>query len=127
MNSKINLDKGEFSYCFKITAKVVFEVKNYTLSPNLHNYLSMVAGRFDPRYTDYDECGQCQEHVLPHGCAAYKFWSKWKHRHTIHLTDRELAEVKNDIEELKQTYEFIESEWSDISFYKIVDMCKNSK
>ena len=120
----IDFKNGEFYYCFKITNEVVFQVKNYTIGSNKENYFATEAGLFNNNKTDYDMCGQCQERILPKDSLAYKFYKKWDYKQTLHLSDDELQNVKRDVEQLKKTYQYVESLSTDLSFEKIKTLVK---
>jgi len=120
----IDSQKGEFYYCFKITDKVVFQVKNYTIGSNKENYFATEACLFNNDKTDYNECGQCQERLLPKDSLAYKFYKKWDYKQTLHLSDTELQNVKEDVEKLKQAYPYVESMTTDLSFGKVKQLVK---
>lgn len=122
------MQKYEFMYAFQITRKIIFEVNYYTLGSNPSPHFSTSAVEFNQPKTDYDRGGQCQEDVLPAG-PAKEFYTKWDYCHLHDLNDTQWQEVVDDIERLKQRYNYIE-EISDtfagsrthISFGRIKDL-----
>ena len=116
------MDKYEFMYAFQITRKVMFEVEYYTLGSNSAPYFATSAGIFNQPKTDWDRCGQCQDDVLTG--LALDFYEKWDYMHLKDLSDAQWQEVVEDIEELKQRYNYIEkiqptfaNEHTNIGFY----------
>lgn len=107
--------QNEFEYSFVVDRMTVFEVAYCTIGNNKHPYFSTVANKFNRPKTDYSECGQCQNHLLPYHSMARDFWRKWNRKHLCELTDDELRQVENDVELLKQNYPYIEGN----SFYKL--------
>ena len=97
---------SEFHTVFQISRMVVFSVSYYTLGGNKAPYFSTTAARFNQPKTDYSECGQCQDRLLTG--AARRFWEKWDSHHLGQLTDEELAELRADMDALKERYEWIE-------------------
>ena len=59
---------------------------------------------------DWATCGQAQELILPKDSLAYKFYKKWDVHHIKDLTQEKYDEMIKDLEELKQTYEYIYKE-----------------
>lgn len=96
----------EFHTSFQITRMVVFNVSYYTLGSNRLPHFSTWAAKFNQPKTDYRECGQCQDRLLTG--EARKFWQKWDPHHLGQLTDEELAELRADIDALKERYEWVE-------------------
>lgn len=89
-----------FSYTFKITNKIIFEVNN-------EKYFATSAALFNHTNTDFNECGQCQ-HILPKG-AARSFYEKWDPLHLTELKTDQEKDIMQDIEELKTRYAWIPS------------------
>lgn len=83
-------------YTFQITKKIIFEVSN-------DRYFATSAAEFNQPKTDFDMCGQCQDVLLPNG-AARTFWEKWDTKHLSILSPTEAKELADDIEKLKQKY-----------------------
>lgn len=96
----------EFHMAFEISRTKVFEVSYYTLGSNQHPYFSTSASIFNRPKTDYNRCGQCQKEVLTG--KAYKFWHKWDNKHLKDLTEEEYKTMLQDLEELKNVYNYIE-------------------
>lgn len=90
-----------FSYTFKITKKIIFEVNN-------NDYFATSAAEFNHTNTDFNRCGQCQQDILPEGLAK-SFFDKWDCLHLSKLNAQQLEEVLQDIEELKKVYKWIPS------------------
>ena len=100
------MDKKEFHMAFEISRTTIFEVSYYTLSSNPKPYFTTSAEVFNRPKTDYNQCGQCQKEVLKG--IAYKFWNKWDKKHLDDLTDNEYNELMEDLNELKEHYNYIE-------------------
>lgn len=100
------MEKYEFSYAFQLTRKIIFEVNYHTIGSNDHPYFSTSANEFNQPKTDYTRCGQAQ----PDLCTgvAKSFYEKWDFLHTKDLTDEQFHEIIDDIEELKNKYNYIE-------------------
>lgn len=97
--------KTEFKYTFQITRKVIFEVSYYTLGSNKNPHFTTSAAVFNQPKTDFSQCGQCQDSVLTG--KAVKFYKKWDYLHLKDLTAAEYEEIIEDIEELKNAYNWI--------------------
>lgn len=87
----------QFAVVFQITRKVTFEV-HYTIKEDGSHYFSTMANLFNQPKTDYKECGQCQNKVLPHLSKAYHFYKKWDRYHCKPIIDKEVW--KNLIEDI---------------------------
>lgn len=55
----------------------------------------------------YSDAGQCQNRILQKGSVARRFFRKWDKHHLRQLTDEQLDELYSDLEELKNTYNYI--------------------
>lgn len=119
----VNIMQNEFEYSFVVDRMTVFEVAYHTIGNNKHPYFSTSANKFNRPKTDYSECGQCQDRLLPYHSMARDFWRKWNGKHLMELTDDELRRVENDVELLKQNYPYIEGN----SFYKIKQLSMTIK
>lgn len=97
----------EFRCAFQITKTITFEVCYHTLGRNDAPYFSTQASRLNARRTDYTECGQAQDRLLPKGTEARRFWEKWDCKHLSVLTDEEREEVWGDIARLKARYNYV--------------------
>lgn len=123
---------NEFKACFQITKLVTFEVKYYTLGGNKAPYFTTSANLFYRNKRGFDSCGQCQEDVLPKGSLARKFYEKWDKKHLSPLANEELIELYDDIETLKNKYNYLYIETEkfgtvnkeDFSFYEIKELSK---
>lgn len=96
----------EFHIVFQQSRMVVFECSYYTLGNNAAPYFSTCANEFIRSKRDYARCGQAQN-ALTRG-RIRTFWKKWDHYHLKQLSDDQLKELANDVEELKQYYNYIE-------------------
>lgn len=97
----------EFVSAFQISKTIVFEVEYYTLSSNGSPGFTTSAAQFCRSKKDYTRCGQAQEALLNPGTAARAFFDKWDRLHLHDLTPEEYAEMRNDMEKLKENYNFI--------------------
>ena len=121
--------RKEFIATFQITRMVLFSVNYYTLGSNKNPHFSTTAEKFIRSKLDYSTCGQCQEHVLPKGSAARKFFKKWDEHHLHQLTDEQLEELHADLEVLKENYNYLLKEQdtfqNDSSNHFSFSQCKN--
>ena len=92
---------SRLDYAFQITKKIMFEVRN-------DEYFATSADKFNTRNTDFEQCGQCQDELLPQG-SARKFWEKWDRYHLTRLTADQEKELEKDIEPLKESYNWAPS------------------
>lgn len=99
-----DLVPNEFRAAFQVTKTIMFEVRYNTLGGNAAPYFSTEAARLNTRRTDYSECGQCQERLLPKGSVARKFWEKWDAKHLDRLSDDERKQMWDDLGELRCAY-----------------------
>ena len=106
----INLEKTtqsklkSFHFVFQITRTITFEVQYYRCGNNKRKYYSSSANVFNRSKTDYNQCGQCQDSVL--FGQAKKFYLKWDGLHTQDLTNDQYFEMLQDIELLKERYNY---------------------
>ena len=112
------MQKLQFNYTFQITKKVIFEVSYYTLGSNKNPYFSTSAAQFNQPKTDFKRCGQCQEDVLFDN--AKKFYFKYDSLHLMDLNDEQYQNIINDIELLKDQYNWIDNQ----KFYNQKDLSK---
>ena len=124
-----NQEKKFYFWSFQISKKIIFNVEYYILGDNKNPYFSTSAGKFNQPKTDYEQVGQAQAELLPKFSTAMNFWNKWNKKHLNDLTLEEYQEVLNDVEVLKNCYNYIEKEQTSrhqngISFYnsKILSM-----
>lgn len=123
---------NEFKACFQITKLITFEVRYCTLGRNKNPYFATSANLFFKNKRGFDSNGQCQERVLPKGSLARKFYEKWDKKHLSLLTNEELKELYNDIETLKNKYNYLYIETEkfgmvnkqDFSFDEIKELSK---
>ncbi len=97
--------------CFQITRKIVFEVRYTT-----RNYFATSACEFNQPKTDWDCCGQGQEHLLAHDSKAYEFYKKWDKYHLKELDETLYTELISDIKELIKYYNYGAQTGYDLSF-----------
>jgi len=122
--------KKEFKYVFQITKMITFEVSYYTLGNNSSPYFSTSANEFIRSKRDYNRCGQAQNDLLTKG-EAKQFFKKWDELHLKDLTENQYDELLDDIEILKDKYNYIEkikdtfeNVYDNFSFYQIVELSK---
>lgn len=100
------MEKKRFLMAFQISKMVIFEVEYGAIKENKEWYFATSAARFVRNKQDYSECGQCQQRVLTG--AVYGFWKKWDKHHLMSLTDEQYTELMQDINTLKDNYNYIE-------------------
>ena len=93
-------------YVFQVTRTIIFEVAYYTLGTNKDPYFATRSNKFNQPKTDWCQCGQCQNELLPMGSVARKFWEKFDKYHLCKLTKKQYNEVVLALEELKETYNY---------------------
>jgi hypothetical protein len=87
---------------------IVFEVDYGAITSNKEFSFSTSASEFNRPKTDYNRCGQAQEDLLHIGSKARRFYKKWDEFHLKNLTETQYAEMKQDLEVLKNQYNYIE-------------------
>lgn len=102
--------KKEFIASFQLSKKIVFNVDFYTLGSNSYPHFSTSAYEFNQPKTDYCRCGQAQEDLTKKFLIARRFWKKWDKKHLQDLTENEYGELMQDIETLKEKYNYIYKE-----------------
>lgn len=112
------MKKEEFKYTFQITKKVIFQVSYYTLGSNKNPYFSTSSAQFNQPKTDFNRCGQCQKDVLFGNVK--KFYFKYDSLHLMDLNDEQYQNIINDIELLKDQYNWIDNQ----KFYNQKDLSK---
>ena len=98
--------KKEFKILFQINKMVLFEVSYYILGNNNNPYFTTSAMRFIRSKRGYCMCGQCQKNVLEG--KSLKFFNKYEYLHLKDLTTEEYNNIIEDIQELKENYNYIE-------------------
>ena len=124
------MNRYEFLYAFQLSKKIIFEVDYYTLGSNENPYFSMSAAEFNQPKSDYSRCGQCQEDLCTG--LALEFVNKWDYLHLRNPSDNEYREILEDIEDLKNKYNYIEiideegfgGKNSNIGFNRIKELSK---
>lgn len=107
----------KITLAFRIAKKKFFEVTFGDVdSRGQAPYFSTGAGVLNYVRSDWNQCGQAQESVLPKNSVAYKFYEKWDKKHLHNLTLEEVNELENDLQALKEKYPYIENQ----RFYNIV-------
>ena len=97
----------EFSYAFQLTRKIIFDVDYHTIGSNEYPYFSTSANEFNQPKTDWCRCGQAQGELLTG--AAKRFWEKWDYLHCKKIeNEAQFNELIEDIEELKNKYNYVE-------------------
>lgn len=118
------MKRYEFHYAFQLTRKIIFEVSYYTLGSNKTPYFTTSASEFNQPKTDWCRCGQAQKDLC-FGLAK-KFYEKWDVHHLHILNDDQFAEVVQDLEELKKTYNYIAEEAvdhpDDLRFWQLKEL-----
>ena len=117
----------EFSYAFQLSKKRIFEVCYHTVGSNEYPYFSTSAAEFNQPKTDYNRCGQAQADLL--SGVAKRFWEKWDYLHCKKIeNESQFNELIEDIEELKDRYNYIEEiaddHVRDVSFSRIRELSK---
>ena len=102
--------KKEFIASFQLSKKIVFNVNYYTLGNNSCPHFSTSADEFNHPKTDYCRGGQAQEDLTKGFYVARRFWKKWDKKHLQDLTESEYEELMQDIETLKEKYNYIYKE-----------------
>ena len=124
------MEKEKKFWAFQITRKIIFEAEYYKLGNNPTAHFSTSASEFNQPKTDWKQCGQAQETLLPKNSLAYKFYKKWDKKHLQDLTEEEYNELIKDIEILKSKYNYLEQEQDEklykthISFYDLKELSK---
>ena len=100
------MERFEFHAAFQLTRKIIFEVDYYTLGTNDSAYFTTSACEFNQPKTDFNRCGQAQDDLC--SGVAKDFYKKWDKFHLRKLNDQQFEEMVNDLELLKQHYNYIE-------------------
>ena len=98
-----------FSIAFQVTKHDIFTVSYGGSFPQDENAI-YVTGIDILNYhkTDLIGFGALQDAVLPKGSPVRKFWGKWKKCHAKPITKKQYAELRKDIDKLKEVYNFHE-------------------
>lgn len=114
-----------FAAAFRISPYIVFEVRYNHVGNNQEADFATLAEVLNRRKSDYTQCGQCQDSVLPEGSPALAFYQKWDSKHLSKLSDEEYNEMKSDLQGLQSKYPNIYKVGNDdIRFSEIVDLSK---
>ena len=116
----------EFHAAFEVTRNITFEVNFYTLGSNRSPNFTTSANELNRPKSDYKQCGQAQEDLLPKGTPARRFFELWDDKHLSDLTIDEYNEMVQDLNKLFEyyNYELQDNTLSNISFYDIVKLSK---
>lgn len=102
--------EGKLVITFRDRKKVTFTIhygEYGELSQDPH--FSTSAQEFNRNRTDYDSCGQAQQSLLKNKDLK-TFFEKWDKFHLSKLTFKQYDELIKDINNLKQTIPYIESD-----------------
>lgn len=101
-----------FTLSFRIKKKHFFTVEFGGLKVHRQQpYFSTSGFALNHVRSNWKHGGQCQRNILPKGSLLYKFFEKWDVLHTKPLTMEQFKELKQDIEELKEKYDYVESNY----------------
>lgn len=119
-------DKKEFHAMFEITRNIIFEVAYYTLGSNKNANFTTSANLLNRPKSDYKQCGQAQDSLLPKGSPARIFYEKWDDLHLSDLTDEQYQDLLFDLEVLRIRYNsrFYDNTRDHIPFYEVVEFSK---
>ena len=119
-------NKKEFHAMFEITRNIIFEVSYYTLGSNKSANFTTSANELNRPKSDYKQCGQAQESLLPKGSKARRFYELWDNKHLSDLTTDEYDEMITDLEVLRDRYNsrFYDNARDHIPFYEVVEFSK---
>lgn len=124
----------EFQAVFQMSKTIIFEVSYYTLSTNPAPYFSTSAAEFCRNKKDFTRCGQAQPELLKGYRTARRFFEKWDGCHLHDLTPAQYDEMRQDLEALKEKYNFIFEELDEtrrpysphFSFYRLAEWTKQT-
>lgn len=97
-------DNKNICYIFQLSRTVMFQVAYKRLRGNRDPYFSTMTQVFCRNKKDITRGGQCQADVLKDFPLAYRFWKKWDGEHLHKLDYDKYEELLNDIEVLKDEY-----------------------
>lgn len=122
------MEKKFYFWAFQITKTVIFEVNYYILGNNKNPHFSTSAYKFNRPKTDWSMGGQTQDDLLPRNPFgnARKFWKKWDKKHLQDLTNNEYIELLQDIQTLKDTYNYIEEDPTQVHYIGFCELYKLS-
>lgn len=122
----------EFISVFQLSKTIIFEVNYYTLSTNTHAYFTTSVAQFCKNKRDFNCAGQAQKELTTNFFYARRFWRKWDKFHLKDLTPEQYDELQNDLNELKQHYNYMYTELDEsnkpysphFSFYRLAEWSK---
>jgi hypothetical protein len=116
------MEQQEFQLTFQLSKLIMFNVSYDTVGSNENPYFSTSADEFARGKRDFNRCGQAQDDLTRSFPIARNFWKKWDNLHLKKLTDEELEELMEDIEVLKEEYNYT----TDTNFYDLVEFSKQN-
>lgn len=117
-------DNYNVSYIFQLSRMVMFDVNYYRLGGNKQPYFATSAQVFCRNKKDISRGGQCQADVLKDFPAAYEFWQKWDNKHLHRLDYKTYQELLDDIEILKDEYNWDYTKSDRFPFWRKVELSK---
>ena len=120
----------EHHLAFQLSRTIVYEVEvspSMFWSPSEQKsyrngfHFSTAAEFFNRPKTDYNRCGQCQDDATKDFPVARRHFKKWDKHHLKRVTPELYEEWLNDLEELKATYNYIETK-SDPRFWQVREL-----
>jgi len=122
------VDNQEFHSMYQLTKNIIFEVNYYTLGSNKHANFTTNAGLLNRPKSDYNQCGQAQESLLPEGSEARAFYDKWDKLHLSDLDEKQYNAMIEDLNVLMEKYnvELYDNARDSIPFYEVVDFSKQT-
>jgi len=109
---------------FVLSPYVCFNVDYYYCGSNENPHFSTSANLFNKVKSDYNQCGQAQNSLLPRFTKAFNFFKKWDKLHLKMLTEEQLKELNNDLLELSKKYPCHVIQNKEIRFYQQKELSK---
>lgn len=115
-----------FDYVFLIGRNEIFNVSYHKHKGNKDYDFTTSIGVFNHPRTDFNQCGQGQDDVLPKKGMAREFWEKWDKKHLHPLTEEEMQEMRKELEEMEKKYPFVKVEDScySVNFSEMVALAR---
>lgn len=117
-------NQQEFHATFILNPYICFDVNYYTLGNNKTPYFTTNASMFNKIKSDWNQCGQAQESLLPNFTKAFIFYEKWDKKHLMLLNEAEYTELVNDLADLISCYKCHILSYKDISFNQKKELSK---
>jgi hypothetical protein len=105
-----------FHYLFQVTKQIIFQVDYYRLGNNTHKHFSTAATELSRNKSGIVCCGQAQDELLKEHPQALFFYLKHDSKHLKDLTPAQHQEMLQDLEQLKQRYNYLEKIDADRGF-----------